>query len=35
MKRVGLAMRDARGNRAMSVIDRINGWMCPPKQLPS
>jgi len=35
MKRVGAAVRDARGNRTMSVIDRINGWMCPPKQLPS
>jgi aryl-alcohol dehydrogenase-like predicted oxidoreductase len=34
MKRVGVAVRDAKGGRAVSLIDRITGWFRPPKALP-
>ncbi len=33
MKRVGTAVHDAKGGRVMSVIDRLIGFLKPPKQL--
>ncbi len=33
MKRVGVAVKNGTGERAMSVIDRVAGWCRPPKQL--
>jgi aryl-alcohol dehydrogenase-like predicted oxidoreductase len=33
MKRVGLAVHDAKGNPVMNVIDRVTGFLKPPKQL--
>ncbi len=35
MKRVGSAVHNAKGGRVMSVIDRVTGFLRPPKQLPS
>lgn len=35
MKRVGSAVRGAKGGRVMSVIDRVTGFLRPPKQLAS
>ena len=35
MKRVGAAVRDGKGGRAVGLLDRMSGWLCPPKQLTS
>jgi len=33
MKRVGVSVKKAAGGRAVGLIDRITGWLRPPKQL--
>jgi aryl-alcohol dehydrogenase-like predicted oxidoreductase len=35
MKRVGAHARNSSSNRAVGLLDRFSGWMCPPKQLAS
>jgi aryl-alcohol dehydrogenase-like predicted oxidoreductase len=35
MKRVGASVRNAGANRAVGFLDRISGWVRPPKQLAS
>jgi aryl-alcohol dehydrogenase-like predicted oxidoreductase len=35
MKRVGAHARNVGANRGVGFLDRLSGWMCPPKQLAS
>ena len=35
MKRVGAHARNVNANRGVGLLDWLNGWLCPPKQLAS
>ena len=35
MKRVGAHARTVGANRGVGLLDRLNAWLCPPKQLAS